>query len=220
MYLCKKIYMKIQSFTFNPFQENTFVLWDNTGDCIIIDPGCYEKNEEQELVDFIEKNNLNPVKLINTHCHIDHIFGNKFVSEKWNLELYMHKTDLPLLEGAGDIAKIYGFENYKGSPYPKHFLEEGNVLEFGESKLEILFAPGHAPGHICLYSKEDKFIVAGDVLFNGSIGRTDLPGGDFDTLIVSIKTKLFPLENETVVYCGHGPSTTIGNEKLNNPFLN
>lgn len=220
MYLCKKIYMKVQSFTFNLFQENTFVLWDNTGDCIIIDPGCYEKNEDQKLVDFIKENDLNPVKLINTHCHIDHILGNKFVSEKWNLELYMHKTDLPLLEGAGDIAKIYGFENYKGSPYPKHFLEEGNVLEFGESKLEILFAPGHAPGHICLYSKEDKFIVAGDVLFNGSIGRTDLPGGDFDTLIASIKTKLFHLENETVVYCGHGPSTTIGNEKLNNPFLN
>ena len=211
--------MEIHQITFNTFQENTFILWDNTGDCIIIDPGCYEKNEELELVDFINKNNLNPVKLINTHCHIDHILGNKFVSEKWNLELYMHKTDLPLLKGAGDIAKMYGFENYRRSPYPKYFLEEGNVLEFGESKLEILFTPGHAPGHICLCSKEDKFIVAGDVLFNGSIGRTDLPGGDFDTLIASIKTKLFLLDSETVVYCGHGPSTTIGKEKLTNLFL-
>ena len=211
--------MEIHQITFNTFQENTFILWDNTGDCIIIDPGCYEKNEELELVDFINKNNLNPVKLINTHCHIDHILGNKFVSEKWDLELYMNKIDLPLLEGAGDIARMYGFENYKGSPYPKHYLEEGDILEFGESKLEILFTPGHAPGHICLFNKEEGFIVSGDVLFNGSIGRTDLPGGDFDTLIESIKTKLMTLQDETIVYCGHGPSTSIGRERISNPFL-
>ena len=211
--------MEIHQITFNTFQENTFILWDNTGDCIIIDPGCYEKNEELELVDFINKNNLNPVKLINTHCHIDHILGNKFVSEKWDLELYMNKIDLPLLEGSGDIARMYGFENYKGSPYPKHYLEEGDILEFGESKLEILFTPGHAPGHICLFNKEEGFIVSGDVLFNGSIGRTDLPGGDFDTLIESIKTKLMTLQDETIVYCGHGPSTSIGRERLSNPFL-
>lgn len=211
--------MEIYQITFNTFQENTFILWDNTGDCIIIDPGCYEKNEEIELVDFINKNNLNPVKLINTHCHIDHILGNKFVSEKWGLELYMNKIDLPLLEGAGDIARIYGFENYKGSPYPKHYLEEGDILGFGESKLEVLFTPGHAPGHICLYNKEESFIVSGDVLFNGSVGRTDLPGGDFDTLIESIKTKLMTLQDETIVYCGHGPSTSIGRERLSNPFL-
>ena len=211
--------MEIHQITFNTFQENTFILWDNTGDCIIIDPGCYEKNEELELVDFINKNNLNPVKLINTHCHIDHILGNKFVSEKWDLELYMNKIDLPLLEGAGDIARMYGFENYKGSPYPKHYLEEGDILEFGESKLEILFTPGHAPGHICLFNKEEGFIVSGDVLFNGSIGRTDLPGGDFDTLIESIKTKLLCLQDDTEVFCGHGPSTSIGRERLSNPFL-
>ena len=211
--------MKIHQITFNTFQENTFILWDNTGDCIIIDPGCYEKNEELELVDFINKNNLNPVKLINTHCHIDHILGNKFVSEKWNLELYINKIDLPLLEGSGDIARMYGFENYKGSPYPKHYLEEGDILEFGESKLEILFTPGHAPGHICLFNTEENFIISGDVLFNGSVGRTDLPGGDFDTLIESIKTKLMTLQDETIVYCGHGPSTSIGRERLSNPFL-
>ncbi len=211
--------MEIHQITFNTFQENTFMLWDNTGDCIIIDPGCYEKNEELELADFINKNNLNPVKLINTHCHIDHILGNKFVSEKWNLELYINKIDLPLLEGSGDIARMYGFENYKGSPYPKHYLEEGDILEFGESKLEILFTPGHAPGHICLFNKEEGFIVSGDVLFNGSIGRTDLPGGDFDTLIESIKTKLMTLQDETIVYCGHGPSTSIGRERISNPFL-
>ena len=211
--------MEIHQITFNTFQENTFILWDNTTDCIIIDPGCYERNEELVLVDFINKNNLNPVKLINTHCHIDHILGNKFVSEKWDLELYMNKIDLPLLEDSGDIARMYGFEDYKGSPYPKHYLEEGDILEFGESKLEILFTPGHAPGHICLFNKEERFVVSGDVLFNGSIGRTDLPGGDFDTLIESIKTKLMTLQDETIVYCGHGPSTSIGRERLSNPFL-
>ena len=211
--------MEINQITFNPFQENTFILWDETKECIIIDPGCYEKNEKEYLSNFIESNNLKPVKLINTHCHIDHILGNKFVSEKWKIDLYLNKKDLPLLEGAGDIAKMYGFENYKGSPNPKYFLEEGDILEFGESKLEILFTPGHAPGHICLYNKEDKFIVSGDVLFNGGIGRTDLPGGNYDTLINSIKTKLLCLQDDTEVFCGHGPSTSIGKERLSNPFL-
>jgi hydroxyacylglutathione hydrolase len=211
--------MKIKQLTFNPFQENTYIIWDDTKDCIIIDPGCYEEEERNNLVSFIEINEINPVKLINTHCHIDHILGNKFVSENWNIELHVHKLDLPLLENAGGIAKTYGFEKYEGSPYPQHFLKDGNLLNFGESKLEILFTPGHAPGHICLFSKEEKFIVAGDVLFNGSIGRTDLPGGDYDTLIDSIQNKLMVLEDETVVHCGHGPSTTIGKERGTNPFL-
>ena len=211
--------MEINQITFNPFQENTFILWDETKECIIIDPGCYEKNEKEYLSNFIESNNLKPVKLINTHCHIDHILGNKFVSEKWKIDLYMNKKDLPLLEGAGDIAKMYGFENYKGSPYPKYFLEEGDVLEFGNSKLSILFTPGHAPGHICLLNKEENFVVSGDVLFNGGIGRTDLPGGDYDTLINSIKTKLLCLQDDTEVFCGHGQSTSIGKERLSNPFL-
>ena len=211
--------MKIKQLTFNPFQENTYIIWDDTKDCIIIDPGCYEEEERNNLVSFIEINEINPVKLINTHCHIDHILGNKFVSENWNIELHVHKLDLPLLENAGGIAKTYGFEKYEGSPYPQNFLKDGNLLNFGESKLEILFTPGHAPGHICLFSKEEKFIVAGDVLFNGSIGRTDLPGGDYDTLIDSIQNKLMVLEDETVVHCGHGPSTKIGKERKTNPFL-
>ena len=211
--------MEIKKITFNPFQENTYVVWDETRECIIIDPGCYEDSEKEILKRFIVDNNLNPVKLINTHCHIDHILGNRFVSENWNIELHIHKLDLPLLENAGGIAKTYGFKKYEGSPYPKHFLKEGEVLNFGKSKLEILFTPGHAPGHICLFSKEEKFIVAGDVLFNGSIGRTDLPGGDYDTLINSIQNKLMVLEDETVVHCGHGQSTTIGKERMTNPFL-
>jgi len=211
--------MKIKSFTFNPFQENMYVVYDNTKECIIIDPGCYTEKERTELRRFITSEGLKPVKLINTHCHIDHVLGNKFTSELWDLELYMHKEDLPLLENAGNIGKMYGMEDYEGSPYPKHFLAQDDTLTFGDSSFKILFTPGHAPGHICLYSKENKLVIAGDVLFQGSIGRTDLPGGDHGTLINSIITQLFPLPNETQVFCGHGPATNLGYEKENNPFL-
>jgi hydroxyacylglutathione hydrolase len=211
--------MKIKSFAFNPFQENTYVVYDETKECIIIDPGCYTEKERTELRRFITSEKLKPVKLINTHCHIDHVLGNKFASELWNLELYMHKEDLPLLKNAGNIGKMYGFEDYEGSPYPKHFLAQDDTLTFGESSFKVLFTPGHAPGHICLYSKENNLLIAGDVLFQGSIGRTDLPGGDHSTLINSIITQLFPLSNETQVFCGHGPSTNLGYEKEHNPFL-
>ena len=211
--------MKVKSFTFNQFQENTFVVYDNTKECLIIDPGCYSENERTELRTFIMSEGLKPVKLINTHCHIDHVLGNKFVSELWDLELYIHKEDLPVLENVKDISGFFGFENYERSPSPKHFLAQGDTLNFGDSSFDILFTPGHAPGHICLLSKKEGFIIAGDVLFNGSIGRTDLPGGDYDTLIESIKTKLLPLDENTIVYCGHGPSTSIGKEKMSNPFL-
>lgn len=211
--------MNITSFTFNPFQENTYVVYDKSKECIIIDPGCYNKKEQEELKNFIDEKGLTPVKLINTHCHIDHILGNQFVSEKWNLELYMHKLDLPLLEKAAEIGKMYGFEEFKGSPFPKHFLNEQNTLTFGNSKFDILFTPGHAPGHICLYNKRNNLLIAGDVIFQGSIGRTDLPGGNHDTLINSIITKLFPLPNSTQIFCGHGPSTNLGYEKEHNPFL-
>ena len=211
--------MKIKSFTFNPFQENTYVVYDDTKECIIIDPGCYTEEERTTLKRFMSSEELNPVKLINTHCHIDHVLGNKFASEQWDLELYMHKEDLPLLENSENIGKIYGLEDYENSPYPKHFLAQGDTLTFGKSSFEILFTPGHAPGHICLYSKENNLLIAGDVIFQRSIGRTDLPGGDHSTLINSIITQLFPLPNETQVFCGHGPSTNLGYEKGNNPFL-
>ena len=211
--------MKIKSFTFNPFQENTYVVYDETKEGIIIDPGCYTEKERTELRRFITSERLKPVKMINTHCHIDHVLGNKFVSELWDLELYMHIEDLPLLENAGNIGKMYGLEDYEGSPSPKHFLAQDDTLTFGESSFKILFTPGHAPGHICLYSKENNLLIAGDVIFQRSIGRTDLPGGDHGTLINSIITQLFPLPNETQVFCGHGPATNLGYEKEHNPFL-
>ena len=211
--------MKIKRFVFNSFQENTFVLYDKSKECVIIDPGCYEKEEEVELESFISENGLNPVALLNTHCHIDHILGNQFVADKWGVELQMHKKDLPLLENAGEISKMYGFENYYGSPYPKHFLEDGNIFSFGESELEVLFTPGHAPGHICFYSEENNLIISGDVIFQMSIGRTDLPFGDYDTLIKSITKKIFLLPGETQIYCGHGPNTVLSYEREHNPFL-
>ena len=212
--------MKIEKFTFNAFSENTFIVSDNTKECIIIDPGCYNQHEKNELAKYVTDNNLKPVMLINTHCHIDHIFGNKFAAEKWGLELQINKLELRILESSTDVAKLYGFENYEKSPNAKIFLNEHDEIKFGESKLDILFTPGHSPGHIAFHSAKDKVLISGDVLFNNSIGRTDLPGGNYDTLIKSIKEKILLLEDETIVFCGHGPSTTIGSEKLNNPFLN
>ena len=211
--------IKIQTFTFNPFQENTYLLFDETKECIIIDPGCYEKAERELLKTFVEENELKPVKLINTHCHIDHVLGNRFVANTWGINLEIHELDLPLLHSVKDYCTAYGFDNYVDSPEPSTFLEEGKKVYFGNSTLDILFTPGHAPGHITLHSPEQKFVIAGDVLFQMSIGRTDLPGGDYDTLINSIKTVLLPLTEETQVFCGHGPSTNIGFEKANNPFL-
>lgn len=211
--------MKLKSFTFNQFYENTFIVSDSTNNCIIVDPGCYSNDEKNILKKYIEDNNLNPVKLINTHCHIDHILGNKFVAKTWDLNLETHQNDIELLENSSEIAHVYGFIDYEKSPSTTQFLNEGDVLEFGNSKLKILYTPGHAPGHISLYSKEEKFIISGDVLFKNSIGRTDLPGGDFNVLIESIKTKILCLDDDTVVYCGHGPATTVGYERVNNQFL-
>ena len=212
--------MNIKIFTFNQFFENTFIISDSTNECIIIDPGCYDKNEKQILQDYILSNNLVPTRLINTHCHIDHILGNNFVSKTWDLELEIHQKDIDLLKNSKDIADLYGFVNYEKSPITNKFLVEGDIIEFGKSNLEVLFTPGHAPGHISLYSKNENFIISGDVLFNNSIGRTDLPGGNYNTLIDTIKSKFLCLDDSIVVYCGHGPSTTVGKERINNPFLN
>ena len=209
----------IKKFTFNPFQENTYVLYDDTKECIIIDPGCYEPHEEQELVDFITEKELNPVKLVSTHSHIDHVLGNKFVMDKFDVNLHLHAKDLATLESVSSYAINYGFMNYKPCKTPTHFLKEGEKLTFGNSELDILFVPGHAPGHIVFVAREEKFVINGDCLFYGSIGRTDLPGGDHQTLLDNIKSQLFSLPEDYLVYCGHGQETTIGFEKENNPFL-
>jgi glyoxylase-like metal-dependent hydrolase (beta-lactamase superfamily II) len=211
--------IQIKKLTFNPFQENTYVVYDETKECVIIDPGCYTKEEQQKLVSFIAENDLNPVKLINTHCHIDHVLGNNFVSQKYNLQLGIHKEDLTTLNSVPTYCHLYGFEAYQLSPEPSYFLNEGDKIQFGNSDLEVIFCPGHAPGHVVFYNSKQQFVINGDVLFQGSFGRVDLPGGNLETLKHSIIKKMFALPDETIVYTGHGSETTIGTEKIYNPIL-
>ena len=210
--------MTVDYFTFNPFQENTYILSDETRQCIIIDSGCYDSNEKDELSSFIENQKLKPVKLLNTHCHIDHVLGNKFVADKYKLQLELNFLEIPLIRAVADYAPQYGIF-CEPSPEPFALLNENDIVKFGNSELKVLFTPGHSPGSICFYAEKDKIIISGDVLFQMSIGRTDLPGGDYDTLIKSIREKLFTLPGDVKVYPGHGPVTTIGYEKSNNPFL-
>ncbi|MFL5753031.1 MAG: MBL fold metallo-hydrolase [Bacteroidia bacterium] len=210
--------MKVQYLTFGPFQENTYVLSDETNECVIIDPGCYGSGEQQDLKRLIEDNGLKPVHLLNTHCHVDHVAGNLFVYETYGLKPQIHKNDLPVLNSQQRVSEMYGLP-CELSPLPEAFFDEGDKISFGNTELEVIFTPGHAPGHVVFYHKAQGILINGDVLFRGSIGRTDLPLGDHDTLIRSIKTKLFVLPDDTVVYTGHGPETTIGMEKKSNPFL-
>ena len=209
--------IKIKCLTFNPFMENTYILFDESNDAIIIDPGCYERSEKEALKNFIVSNNLNPVKLLNTHGHIDHVLGNSFVKNEFGLKLTIASQDLETLNSVAIYAPNYGFQQYEPTT-PDEFIDEGDIISFGNSQLDVIFLPGHAPGHIAFYNKEQNLCIGGDVLFEGSIGRTDLPGGDFDTLIDSIKSKLFKFADEMIIYPGHGNSTTLGQEKRHNAF--
>ncbi len=210
--------MRVASLTFNPFQENTYIVFDETKECIIFDPGCYDETEKMRLVNFIEQEGLKPIRLINTHCHIDHVLGNRFVAEKYNLGLEIHRGELPVLESTVSYGAFFGL-TVEPSPEPSLFLEEGDMVTFGNSELEVLFTPGHSPASISFFSKKDNILIAGDVLFYLSIGRTDLPGGNHAMLIKSIREKILPLGDEVIVYSGHGPKTNIGFERMNNPFL-
>ena len=210
--------INIQSFCFGPFQENTYVLWDESKEALIIDPGNSTSSEHQELKKFISDNQLIAKRLLLTHAHIDHISGNAFVYDTWKLLPEVHANDLYFIEKHKQTADMYGLP-CDPSPIPKVFLKEDESIKWGNSELKMIFTPGHSPGSITFYNKEQKFVIAGDVLFYGSIGRTDLPLGDHDTLISSIKEKLFPLGNDVKVYNGHGQPTTIGFERMNNPFL-
>ena len=210
--------MDIAVFTFNPFSENTYVLYDDTKNCVIIDPGCNTKDEVKLLTEFIEHKDLKPVHLLNTHCHIDHVLGNKKVSEKYNLPLTSHKGEIIVLEAQPMVSQMYDIP-YDPSPEITVFVDENDELKFGNTTLKVLFTPGHSPASISFYNDVTKQLIAGDVLFNGSIGRTDLPGGDFDTLIASIRTKFLVLEDKVKVYPGHGDITSIGKERRSNPFL-
>ncbi len=207
----------IKTFVFNPFSENTYIIYDDSLIGVVIDPGCYEKEEKEELDTFIKSKNLTIKYLLNTHAHIDHVLGNYHVKEKYKVPLLMHKKDEPVLKAVKSYAPNYGFANYTEA-VPDQFLEEGDEVVFGTSKFTVLFLPGHAPGHIGFYHKDEKILISGDVLFRASIGRTDLPGGYHETLINSIQQKLFKLPDDVVVYPGHGPTTTLGEEKQSNPY--
>ena len=209
--------LRIATFTFNPFQENTFVLHDGR-EAIVVDPGCWNSGEEHELEHYLSGNGLTPVRLVLTHAHLDHVFGCAWMHTRYGLLPEMHAYDLELLHHAPLAGQMYG-THCEPSPEPVKFLEEGDVITLGGVDLKVLFVPGHAPGHIALFSEAQRFVVAGDVLFNRSIGRTDLPGGDFSTLERSIREQLYPLGDDVKVYCGHGPTTTIGEERKGNPFV-
>ncbi|MFM2207557.1 MAG: hypothetical protein RL213_1532 [Bacteroidota bacterium] len=210
--------MLVKSFVFNPFEENTYVVSDSTGECVIIDPGCYTAEEQQRLSDYIRSENLTPVRLLNTHAHLDHILGNEFVYRTWKLLPELHPADLELLKAGHLYGEVWGIRATP-SPEPGRFLNDGDTVTFGSTGLKVIFVPGHCPGHVAFFSAEHKTVFSGDVLFKGSIGRTDLPGGDYDLLIRSIHERMLTLEDAVRVYSGHGPSTTIGEERRSNPFI-
>lgn len=210
--------LKIKLFTFNPFQENTYVLYDQNGAAAIVDPGCYESEERELLRSFILEENLSPQLLLNTHCHIDHVLGNAWVKRTFDVPLLIHDKDIAVLNSVKIYAPNYGFHQYEPTE-PDGYLSTDQEIKIGDQTLEVRYVPGHAPGHVIFYHFESGTCIAGDTLFRESIGRTDLPGGDHELLLEKIESELFSLPDETVVYPGHGPVTTIGFEKINNPFV-
>lgn len=210
---------KIKAFTFNAFQENTYIIYDDLSkECFIIDPGCSSHSEETMLSSFISSNQLLPQRLINTHCHIDHVLGNLYVAQRYDLVLEAHRLEVPVLASGSQVSQMYGIP-YKASPSIEVFLEEDDQLLLGASILRIMMTPGHSPGSLSFYAPSEQLLLSGDVLFLNSIGRTDLPGGDYDTLLGSIASRLLPLPDDVRVYSGHGSATTIGHERRTNPFL-
>jgi len=210
--------IQIKKFVFNPFQVNTFVLYDETKECVIIDPGCSDGVESLELMDFIKQEGLKPVRMLLTHTHVDHVMGINMLEDMLGIKAEAHEAGLVFLDHTISTAATYGI-NIDKNPSVASFLKEGDEITFGKSKLDVLYTPGHADGSICFLSKDQNFVIVGDVLFQMSIGRTDFPTGDYDLLKQNIFEKLFTLPDDTVVYSGHGPETSIGFEKSNNPFL-
>jgi len=211
--------ISIKKFAFNPFEVNTYLLYDETRECIIIDPACYGEEENLELDMFIKKEKLKPVRQLYTHCHIDHFTGMVYVTDTYHIPPEIHKKAIPFIESSGNVGTTFGFRLSR-LIIPDHFIDEGDQITFGNSSLEVLYTPGHADGSLCFVNKEQKFVIVGDVLFAGSIGRTDFPTGDFDVLKANIINKLYTLGDDFTVYPGHGPKTLIGHERSTNPFVN
>jgi hydroxyacylglutathione hydrolase len=210
--------MKVACFTFNAFSENTYVLSDETGACVIVDPGMTDESEDEVLFGYLQAEGLKPEKLLNTHCHIDHILGNRAVCERYNIELYAHPLEQSTIDRAPAASLMWGIP-YRETPNPQKFLIPGEEITFGQTQLEVRFTPGHAPGHVVFIEHQSAQIIAGDVLFRGSVGRVDLPGCNASDLVSSIRTQLYTLPDHFVVYPGHGPTTTIGQEKKSNAFV-
>ncbi|HDP74729.1 MAG TPA: MBL fold metallo-hydrolase [Bacteroidales bacterium] len=208
----------VKQFVFNPFQENTYVLYQPQGQAVVVDAGCSNDNEVQELIHFVQSQNLTVVRLVNTHCHIDHILGITALKDRFGVKAYAHIDDFPLLQMAPSHAMMFGL--YLDTvPTIDETINHNDVIELNGSQLRVIHTPGHSKGGVCLYAENEKFLITGDTLFNLSIGRTDLTGGNYDTLIKSIREQLLVLPDDVIVYPGHGNSTTIGVEKASNPFL-
>lgn len=217
LYRYKRVMLQVKSFVFGPVQENTYVVYDDTQEGLIIDPGCYDHHEQLELTNFIDEQGINIKLILNTHCHFDHVLGNEYAKQTYKVPLAIPSGEKDTFAAVKAYAPIYGFGNYQEAEVDQ-YLEEENVISFGNTQLDILLLPGHSPGHLAFFHELSNTCLSGDVLFKDSIGRTDLPGGDHQTLIDSIQQKLFKLPDEVIVYCGHGPPTTIGQEKRTNPF--
>ena len=210
--------LTVQPLLFNPVQENTYLVYNGKGEAAIIDPGCYFPEEKEQLRSRIASLGLKPLILLNTHCHLDHVFGNRFVHETWGLELHFHEAEQQVFDYATTAGDMWNlpFQNYEG---PVHYIQENEKICIGEEELKVLFTPGHSPGSVSYYCEKGGWVISGDVLFRGSVGRTDLPGADFPTLENSIRTRLYVLPDATQVHSGHGMPTTIGHEKKHNPFV-
>jgi glyoxylase-like metal-dependent hydrolase (beta-lactamase superfamily II) len=210
--------MKIFKLVFSPIEVNTYILADDSGDCAILDCGCYDKKECERLESFIRDKKIKPVLLLNTHCHLDHVFGNNFVLERYGLRTFSSELDEYNRRDAREHAALFGL-TMEEPPIPAGFITDNQIVSFGTTELVALLVPGHTSGSLAFYSEKNNCVFTGDALFAGSIGRTDLQGGDYDTLIESIKCRLFVLPPSTVVYAGHGNETTIGQEMKSNPFF-
>ena len=210
--------MEIKTFYFNPIRVCCYVAWDDSGECVVIDPGCYGERELQRLKDFVEQKQLKPVRILLTHGHFDHILGLEDVARTWNLDAWIHPDDRRLMVSSGQWCAQLGL-SLKPFSGQLHDLSDGDVLTFGPSSLRVIATPGHTPGGVCFFCEEAGVLFSGDTLFAGSIGRTDTEGGDYDQLMGSISCKILPLDGNVTVLPGHGPATSVGYERATNPFL-
>jgi len=210
--------MEVFKFVFSPIEVNTYILADESGICAVIDCGCYNKSEFKTFTDFVEKKKFRPALLLNTHCHLDHIFGNGMFREKYGFGAYCHKDDEYNRKDSLIHASFFGLK-MEMPPEPEGFIADGQEIECGSLRLKAIHVPGHAAGSLAFYYEEGRILFTGDSLFAGTIGRTDLPGGSYETLINSIKLKLFVLPPDTIIYPGHGDKSTIGDEMKSNPYF-